>query len=74
MGYPVQGVQALVVRLQEEAPEHVAITLVNEPAIALDEGRPVTPVITREIVPRDLREGMMDDVQIVVEKEQAQDR
>ena len=63
----------IVVRLQEKPARDVPIAVIDKPAIRADQRIAVFAIDRREAIPGDARPAMMENVQVVEEKQQAEE-
>jgi len=70
----LEGMADDIMLAQQEAPRDVEIAVIDHAAVLADEAVAIGPIPARDLVPGHGRALMMDGVQVVVEKEQAEDR
>ena len=63
----------IVVRLQEKPARNIPIAIIDKPAIRPDKRFAVFAIDRRKAIPGDARPAVMENVQIVVEKQQAEE-
>ena len=64
----------IIMRGQQEAAGYVPVTIVDKPAIDRDQRIPVSAIEAGYAIPRERRSLVMQHMQVVVEKQQAEER